>query len=119
MGSFQYVVANSDLQVALCHNRAAAAVAVAGHGNSGGGGGGGGSGCDVRVVKERGGYNGNSSIDGDAEGKKISIGSKGESFSVSKIWLWSKKGKYPSSLDTHMGTSVNVGLPWNDTTQGT
>lgn len=93
MGSFQYVVANSDLQVALCQN--------------------------VKVVKERGGQNGNSSIDGDTEGKKINIGSKGESFSVSKIWLWSKKGKFLSSSDTHTSTSVNVGLPWTDRTQGT
>uniref|UniRef100_A0A5B6ZL94 RING-type E3 ubiquitin transferase n=1 Tax=Davidia involucrata TaxID=16924 RepID=A0A5B6ZL94_DAVIN len=93
MGSFQYVVANSNLQVALCPSRA----------NGDGG-------ADVRIVKEGGGHNGNSSIDGDAEAKKINIGSKGESFSVSKIWLWSKKGKFPSP-------SVNVSLPWTDRTQ--
>ncbi|KAB2011567.1 hypothetical protein ES319_D09G029500v1 [Gossypium barbadense] len=38
------------------------------------------------------------------EGKKISSASKGESFSVSKIWLWSKKGKLStSSSDEQMG----------------
>ncbi|KAF8378314.1 hypothetical protein HHK36_029653 [Tetracentron sinense] len=93
MGSFQYVVGDSNLQVALCHDRE----------DSG----------DVKIVKGEDGHNGNSSVDGDVEGKKISSRSKGESFSVSKVWLWSKKGKYPSSSYTHMGisSSVNVGLP--------
>uniref|UniRef100_A0A5B6ZLD0 RING-type E3 ubiquitin transferase n=1 Tax=Davidia involucrata TaxID=16924 RepID=A0A5B6ZLD0_DAVIN len=95
MGSFQYVVANSDLQVALCPNR-----------------GGGNVGADVKGRVE---HTGNSSVDGDSEGKKINIGSKGESFSVSKIWLWSKKGKLASPSDTHMvSSSVNLSLPWND-----
>ena len=89
MGSFQYVVGNSDLQVALCPNR--------------------GSDVSVKVVKGRG--VGNSSTDGDVEGKKIKIGSKDESFSVSKIWLWPKKGKFPSSSNTHIGPSINVGFP--------
>ncbi|KAA8529547.1 hypothetical protein F0562_033654 [Nyssa sinensis] len=103
MGSFQYVVANSDLQVALCPNRAGGNVGAA----------------DVRLVKGRVGYNGNSSVDGDAEGKKINIGSKGESFSVSKIWLWSKKDKFPNPSDTHMvssPSSVNLSFPWNGRT---
>ncbi|XP_059656027.1 RING-H2 finger protein ATL46-like [Cornus florida] len=99
MGSYQYVV-DSNLQVALCPNR--------GNGNGGAGG------ANVRVVKGRGGHNGNSSIDGDVEGKKINIRSKGESFSVSKVWLWPKKGKFPSSSDTHM-----VSLPWTERTQAT
>ncbi|KAA8533122.1 hypothetical protein F0562_033345 [Nyssa sinensis] len=100
MGSFQYVVANSNLQVALCPSIA--------NGNDG---------ADVRLVKGRG-HNGNSSIDGDVEGKKINIGSKGESFSVSKIWLWSKKDKFPSSSISHIApSSVNVSLPWSDRTQ--
>ncbi|XP_043723818.1 RING-H2 finger protein ATL46-like [Telopea speciosissima] len=99
MGSFQYVVGDSYLQVALRHDR---------------------DGSDVKVVKGRG-HNGNSSIVGDIEGKKLSSGSKGESFSVSKIWLWSKKGKYPISSDSHMGvssSSLNVGLPCPERTQG-
>ena len=94
MGSFQYVVAGSNLQVALCNNR--------GCGNGG-------------IVKGRGGQNGNSTVVGDTEGKKISIGNKGESFSVSKIWQWSKKGKLHSALDTPMvSSSLNVNLPWSD-----
>lgn len=101
MGSFQYVVANSELQVALCPNR-----------------GSGGSDAAVKMVKGRGGQIGNSSSDGDVEGKKIKIGSKEESFSVSKIWLWPKKGKFPSSSDHHIGPSVNVGFPWTERTQG-
>ncbi|KAI8005054.1 RING-H2 finger protein ATL46 [Camellia lanceoleosa] len=72
-----------------------------------------------KFVKGRGGQNGNFTADGDAEEKKISSRSKGESFSVSMIWLWSKKGKFTSSSDTHMlNSSVNVGLPpWTDRTQ--
>lgn len=100
MGSYQYVVADSELQVALCPSR--------GNSNS------------LRLVKGRLGQNGNSIHDGDVEGKKLNIASKGESFSVSKIWLWSRKGKYPTSSDTHMSnTSVTSGLPWTLRTEGT
>lgn len=107
MGSYQYVVADLELQVALRPKRAAAAAAA-------------GSGDSVRLVKGRAGQNGNSHCDGDAEGKKINSASKGESFSVSKIWLWPKKGKFPTSSETHMGTSsVTVGLPWSDRSQVT
>ncbi|KAL3835548.1 hypothetical protein ACJIZ3_010284 [Penstemon smallii] len=87
MGSFQYVVDNSDLQVALCS-----------------------SSRDVRNVKGGGGQIGNFTCEGgdtssnDNNGKKINSGAKGESFSVSKIWLWSKKG-------TNYSNSVNVSLP--------
>ncbi|OAY61554.1 hypothetical protein MANES_01G198400v8 [Manihot esculenta] len=77
MGSYQYVVADLDLQVSLCPGRGA---------DPG----------SVQIVKGRNGQNENSSIDGDVEGKKINIISKGESFSVSKIWQWSRKGKFPS-----------------------
>jgi hypothetical protein len=34
---------------------------------------------------------------GNVEGKRIGNTTKGESFSVSKIWLWSKKNKFTSS----------------------
>ncbi|XP_041012733.1 RING-H2 finger protein ATL47 [Juglans microcarpa x Juglans regia] len=100
MGSYQYVVADSELQVALCPNRV---------------------GASMRIVKGRGGQHGNSTIDGDSEGKKINIGSKGESFSVSKIWQWSRKSKFTNSSENHMGgtSSVTVGLPWSsDRSQG-
>ena len=101
LGSYQYVVADSELQVALCPNRV---------------------GGSMRIVKGRGEQNGTSTIDGDGEGKKINIGSKGDSFSVSKIWQWSKKSKFTSSAETHMGgtgpSSLTVGLPWSDRPQG-
>ncbi|GAV72574.1 zf-RING_2 domain-containing protein [Cephalotus follicularis] len=97
MGSYQYVLDNSDLRVAFgndCGNR------------------------DIKIAK-RIKDNGNPSVDGDVEGKKISSVTKGESFSVSKIWLWSKKGSFSSSSDAHMGmpTSFNVELPWMRRTQ--
>ncbi|KAK4844199.1 hypothetical protein QYF36_017642 [Acer negundo] len=85
MGTFQYVVGDSDLQVTLSHAR----------------------GCrdgvsnDPKLIKK------NSSVEEEekeeAEEKKISRRSRGESFSVSKIWLWSKKNRLPTtSLDSHM-----------------
>ncbi|KAI3985815.1 hypothetical protein MKX01_026601 [Papaver californicum] len=104
MGSFQYVVADSTLQVALSNDKDH----ESGH---------------LTLLKGRVGVqNGHTSIDVDLlEGKKLSSASKGESFSVSKIWLWSKKGKYPpSSTDSHMGStlsSLNLGLPWTERTQ--
>ncbi|KAJ0676541.1 putative transcription factor C2H2 family [Helianthus annuus] len=66
MGSYEYVVRNLDLKVEF--------VANSSRGSFG--------------IKEK----GHVSIDGGgSDGKKISNRSKGESFSVSKIWLWSKK----------------------------
>ncbi|CDP00190.1 unnamed protein product [Coffea canephora] len=98
MGSFQYVVADSELQVSLCHKR------PRGHG------------LDPRLQKaeEKGGQNGNSLNDEDIEGKKINMRSKGESFSVSKVWLWSNsnKGKFPNSTENQISSSINVSLPW-------
>ncbi|KAJ0048621.1 hypothetical protein Pint_15406 [Pistacia integerrima] len=87
MGTYQYVVGDSDLQVALSDDRDGAA----------------GVKSDVKPVKEKE-EHGNSLVDGEMEGKKISSRSRGESFSVSKIWLWSKRSKLPSSLSTHMDT---------------
>ncbi|KAJ0038200.1 hypothetical protein Pint_23025 [Pistacia integerrima] len=100
MGSYQYVVADSELQVALYPTR-------------------GGGSTSLRLLKGRIGQNENSSNDVDVEGKKINIRSKGESFSVSKIWQWSKKGKYPSSSETHMGSyPVTIVLPQTNSAQG-
>ncbi|CAN4124258.1 unnamed protein product [Withania somnifera] len=65
MGSFQYVVADSELQVALCPNGAK------NHGVDGGGG-------QLRgIVKGKSGHNGNSTNDGDNYGKRINIGNRG------------------------------------------
>lgn len=97
MGSYQYIEADSELQVALCPSKRS---------NTSSG---------SKIGRIRCGQNGNSSNYADIEGKKISLRSKGESFSVSKIWQWSKKGKFPSSSDTPLGTSsVTAGLPWID-----
>ncbi|XP_028094482.1 RING-H2 finger protein ATL46-like [Camellia sinensis] len=79
MGSYQYVVGDTNLRVPLSID---------------------GEGRDVKRVKGIE-YNNNPTIEGDdVEGKKISIGSKTDSYSVSKIWLWSKKGKFASSSET-------------------
>lgn len=98
MGTSQYVVDDSNLQVAFSDN-------------------GGGEG-NVRLVKESG-YLPNFSVNGDVEGKKISGRTRGESYSISKIWLWSKKSRFPSSSDNpmDMSPSLNVSAPNNNETQ--
>ncbi|XP_068642377.1 RING-H2 finger protein ATL46-like [Aristolochia californica] len=79
MGSYQYVLGDSHLQVALSQD------------------------TDERPHSRRSSISANTSLQGDMEGKKLSVGKKGESFSVSKIWLWSKKGKFASSSDNDSG----------------
>ncbi|KAK7309503.1 hypothetical protein RJT34_06284 [Clitoria ternatea] len=101
MGSFQYVVADSDLRVALGPRR-----------GEGGG--------SMRLPKGRAIPNGTCSTDGDVEGKKINIARKGDSFSVSKIWQWSRKDKLTSSSDTQFHSSaVNSTLQWMNKARGT
>ncbi|KAK9012519.1 hypothetical protein V6N11_040564 [Hibiscus sabdariffa] len=97
MGSYQYVLGNSDLRVTLSNG------GHSGQHHS--------NGINVSRGSEQ---NGNSSAERDAEEKKISSMNKGESFSVSKIWLWSKKGKFSSSSDAQIGmpSSLNSDLPW-------
>ncbi|KAF2289225.1 hypothetical protein GH714_030004 [Hevea brasiliensis] len=75
MGTVQYVVGDSNLQVALSR-------------------------------ESLNGRRGNEcpSIDGDVEDKKIRSRTTGDSFSVSKIWLWSKN-RYPTSSSTHIDMS--------------
>ncbi|XP_021718972.1 RING-H2 finger protein ATL47-like [Chenopodium quinoa] len=96
LGSYQYVLADSELQVALSTD----------------------VGASSRVTKSEklmGQCGNNHMVDGDIEGKKITKRSKGESFSVSKIWLWSKKGKFQGhSEDSNVNggpTPFNVVLP--------
>ncbi|XP_004304601.1 PREDICTED: RING-H2 finger protein ATL46 [Fragaria vesca subsp. vesca] len=91
MGSYQYVLDNSELRVALSKDQ---------------------QGRNIKLTKEE--HSGNPSIDSDVEAKKIGSVTRGESYSVSKIWLWSKKGKYSSSIDTQTGmpSSLNTDLPW-------
>lgn len=86
LGSYQYVVADSDLQVALSTDNP----------------------DNIGVSKSEK-MMINSLVDGDVEGKKISRRNRGDSFSVSKIWLWSKKGKFQGDSDET--TNVNGGQP--------
>ncbi|KAJ0505469.1 putative transcription factor C2H2 family [Helianthus annuus] len=91
MGSYEYVVANSDLQVAFCGDKGR-------NGN-----------IDLRIEKDKmkkvTNSNNNSSIhDEGTNGKEISNGNKGESFSVSKIWLWSKKDHHHKFQDSSTNT---------------
>lgn len=93
MGSYQYVLGESVLQVPLCHDRPT---------------------DDSQLAN-----NGNSLVDNDMGGKNIGSLTRGESFSVSKIWLWSKKGKFSSSLGPQIGmsSSLNADLPWIEGTR--
>ncbi|KAK4394628.1 RING-H2 finger protein ATL46 [Sesamum angolense] len=77
MGAFQYIVADANLQVALSRQNGVSVKAKA------------------QYTKEQ--FANNTDMDT----KKINPRSRGDSFSVSKIWLWSKKGKFPSSSDTN------------------
>lgn len=88
MGSFQYVVDNSELQIAL---------------------------PNVKILKAK---CENITFGANAEGKKISARTKGESFSVSKIWLWSKKDKFSTSSETNIvGPSMNLDIPMTNRIQ--
>ncbi|THU70333.1 hypothetical protein C4D60_Mb08t23890 [Musa balbisiana] len=90
MGSYQYVVADAQLQVAL--NSCSALRNGDGRG--------------IRGTDARGNSPGNEAV----EGKRLSIGSRHESFSVSKVWLWSnKKGKVSMSSDT---SALDTNSPW-------
>ncbi|KAM0016588.1 putative transcription factor C2H2 family [Helianthus debilis subsp. tardiflorus] len=79
MGTYEYVVGNSELRVEC-----------------------------VPSNSRRGSFGNkvDSSIDGGNNGKKISNRSKGESFSVSKIWLWSKKDH------NHQKSQIFSGSPY-------
>ncbi|XP_051114468.1 RING-H2 finger protein ATL46-like [Andrographis paniculata] len=70
MGSYQYVIDNTDLKVSLSQSQ------------------------DQELAQTA-----MAAADNNMEGKKISIGTRTDSYSVSKIWLWSKKGKFGSSSE--------------------
>ncbi|GFP99713.1 RING-H2 finger protein atl46 [Phtheirospermum japonicum] len=59
-----------------------------------------------------------------ADGKRICIGSRNDSYSVSKIWLWSKRGRYGSSSgearsdDLSSPPNLDLDLPWMHKTGG-
>ncbi|CAN6208547.1 unnamed protein product [Urochloa humidicola] len=103
MGSYQYVLAEASLQVSVHrrhgegHGRAGASFRGAGTEAAGGGGAAAGG-----------------------EGKRIGAGSKGDSFSVSKIWQWPRngKGKLPV-LASDDSPAMNGGrMPWQRRSPG-
>lgn len=99
MGSYQYVVIDADLRIALSKARR--------------------EGDNKQPSKETE-SNSISPVQADLDGKKLNSVAKGESYSVSKIWLWSKKGKFSSSTEPQIGmpSSLNTDLPWLRQTQG-
>ncbi|KAF8037160.1 hypothetical protein BT93_B0160 [Corymbia citriodora subsp. variegata] len=96
MGSYQYVEGDMDLQVALSTSGT----------------------HDARVVLKNGNVRGRQYriSSGDEEGKKISGRSRGESFSVSKIWLWSKNSRGPSFPNAHVVVAHQPAAVPNDGT---
>ncbi|KAI3462989.1 hypothetical protein Pfo_019652 [Paulownia fortunei] len=97
MGSYQYVVRDANLRVALSQDQTSR---------------------DAKLVK--GTEQACNPADGGTEGKKICIGTKTDSYSVSKIWLWSKKGKFASSSEAQLEnpSSPNLDLSWMHRTEG-
>lgn len=95
MGSYQYVVGGANLRIPLSLDRTHS---------------------DAKLVKGTEQISNPSSEDR----KKISIGTKTDSYSISKIWLWSKKSSYASSSDAQMEypSSLNMDLPWMQRTEG-
>ncbi|PIM99493.1 hypothetical protein CDL12_28013 [Handroanthus impetiginosus] len=93
MGSYQYVVGDVNLRVALNKDRTNREM--------------------NHVTKEVFGNQANENKDG----KRISIGAKNDSYSVSKIWLWSKKGKFASSSEDTL-SSPAMELPWMNRREG-
>ncbi|KAI4375319.1 hypothetical protein MLD38_013202 [Melastoma candidum] len=83
MGSYQYVLGDSELQVSLDHGRRGSNIRIEECAAGG---------VEDPTVEQR-----------DSAGKSINAVAKGESYSVSKIWQWSKKGKFSSSSEEQMG----------------
>lgn len=99
MGSYQYVVIDADLRIALSKARREGDNKQSSKGTE-----------SINI----------SPVQADLDGKKLNSVAKGESYSVSKIWLWSKKGKFSSSAEPHIGmpSSLSTDLPWLRQTQG-
>ncbi|OEL33970.1 RING-H2 finger protein ATL46 [Dichanthelium oligosanthes] len=103
MGSYQYVLAEASLQVSV-HRR---------HGDG-----------HARAGARLRGVGANHAVPeaaaaAGAEGKRIGAGSKGDSFSVSKIWQWPRngKGKLPV-LASDDSPAMNGRLPWQRRSPG-
>ncbi|KAK6155173.1 hypothetical protein DH2020_009421 [Rehmannia glutinosa] len=92
----EYVVGDANLRVALSQDRDR-------------------GGRDAKGANGTGQQSCNDSVDGSLEGKKISIGTKTDSYSVSKIWLWSKKG---NAQLANPSTSSNLDLSWMRRSEG-
>ncbi|KAF8698111.1 hypothetical protein HU200_035626 [Digitaria exilis] len=105
MGSYQYVLAEASLQVSVHrrhgegHARGRARIRGVGANLAGG---------EVAAAATAG-----------AEGNRIGAGSKGDSFSVSKIWQWPRngKGKLPV-LASDDSPAMNGRLPWQRRSPG-
>ncbi|GJN29551.1 hypothetical protein PR202_gb17784 [Eleusine coracana subsp. coracana] len=102
MGSYQYVLAEASLQVSVHRRNGRAAAAAVRPG---------GAGANHAATAAE--------VGGGGEGKRIGAGSKGDSFSVSKIWQWPRngKGKLPV-LASDDSPSVNGRLPWQRRSPG-
>ncbi|KAM0894731.1 hypothetical protein ACQ4PT_024218 [Festuca glaucescens] len=96
MGSYQYVLAEASLQVSV-HRRN-------GDGTNGG----------AERMRGARGIVASGANPAGGQGKKISAGSKGESFSVSKIWQWPRngKGKLPVLASDGDSPAVDGALQW-------
>ncbi|CAN7051546.1 hypothetical protein BRARA_G01474 [Brassica rapa] len=97
MGSYQYILGNSELKVPFCKDRQRLSKPQ-----------------DKESQEQIGDLSSASSED---EKKISSVVAKGESFSVSKIWLWPKKDKFSSDAQRRLpSSSLNVDdlpkLPW-------
>ncbi|XP_022884081.1 RING-H2 finger protein ATL46-like [Olea europaea var. sylvestris] len=100
MGSYQYVVGDANLRVAASsHDQ---------------------NGHNLKLVVGTEQASNLSPDRREENGKKISIGTKTDSYSVSKIWLWSKKGKFAGSSNAQIDnpSSLNMDLPWMQRTEG-
>ncbi|KAK4426160.1 RING-H2 finger protein ATL46 [Sesamum alatum] len=97
MGSYQYVVGDANLRVALSQDQTSRDLNLA-------------NGTEQAC----------NPADGIAEGKRICNGTKTDSYSVSKIWLWSKKEKFASSSDAQSEnpSPPNMTLPWLHRSEG-
>ncbi|KAL2539524.1 RING-H2 finger protein ATL46 [Abeliophyllum distichum] len=95
LGAFQYIVGDSDLRIALSNengNKERNPLFDSDVGTR----------CD----------NGKFVTNADRDGQKISVRTRGDSFSVSKIWLWPRKDTFLGSSDTNVGASSScIGMP--------
>lgn len=100
MGSYQYVLGDANLKVSLCTESKR-------FGDAG-----------TRVGPRFRGINANSVTNEGMDGKRISASSKGESFSVSKIWQWpNNKGKMPV-ITTEISSMDSSSLAWTKRSLG-